>query len=424
MDNVNNSSLVWTTINKKVNDLIPQKINPRKISSKQMEDLKKSLQKFNLVEIPAIDFDGTILAGHQRLQALKLLGRGEEVIEVRFPNRKLTEDEAKEYLIGSNKLGGEFDFELLKLNFDENLLLDVGFTNLEIDEIFFQDKEVKEDNINIEKEIKENKNPRTKLGDIIHLGEHKIICGDSTKEETLKRLFGDKRADMIYSDPVYNLNIQYDKGIGGTKNYGGHVEDNRSYEEYFNFIQNSLVSALGVSKENVHIFYYCDQVYIGTIQEIYRKNGVENKRVCLWIKNSQNPTPLVAFNKCYEPVVYGVKGKPDLNSNETKYNEIMNSEFNTGNEMFDAVDIWLAKRMTGKEMEHSTSKPIKLAEKAIRRCSKSGDIILDSFLGSGSTLLCAEQLGRIVYGCELEPVYCDLIVKRWEKLTGKKAIYE
>lgn len=424
MLNENNTPLSWSTINKKVNDLIPQKINPRKISSKQMEDLKKSLEKFNLVEIPVIDFDGTILAGHQRLQALKLLGRGEKIIEVRYPNRKLTEVESKEYLIGSNRLGGDWDFDLLKLNFDQELLLDVGFTNLEIDEIFFKDKEVKEDDINIDKEIKNNKNPITKLGDIINLGDHRIICGDSTDPEVLKKLFKDKRASMIYSDPIYNISIDYSSGIGGSKNYGGQVNDTRTYDEYYNFLQNSLLAALEVSNEDICVFYYCDQIYIGTVQEIYRKNGIENKRVCLWIKNSQNPTPLVHFNKCYEPAVFGVRGKPYLNTNETKYNEVMNNEFTTGNEMFDNVDIWLTKRMLGKEMEHATSKPIKLAEKAIRRCTKSGDIILDSFLGSGSTLLCAQQLGRIVYGCELEPVYCDLIVKRWEQLTGKKAIYE
>ena len=97
------SKLIWTTVQRKVNDLIPQKINPRKISDKQMSDIKKSLQKYNLVEIPAIDSDGMILAGHQRIRALQLLDRGEEIIDVRVPNRKLTEIESKQYLIASNK---------------------------------------------------------------------------------------------------------------------------------------------------------------------------------------------------------------------------------------------------------------------------------------------------------------------------------
>jgi hypothetical protein len=118
-------NLVWQTTQKKVNDLIPQKINPRSINKKQISDLKRSFEKYNLVEIPAIDLDGTILAGHQRIKILKILNRGEEVIDVRIPNRKLTDEESKGYLIGSNALGGDWDFELLK-GFDLDLLSNFG----------------------------------------------------------------------------------------------------------------------------------------------------------------------------------------------------------------------------------------------------------------------------------------------------------
>lgn len=423
MTNINNAPISWTTITKKVNDLIPQEINPRKITDKQMSLLKKSLQKFNLAEIPAIDFDGKILAGHQRIKALQLLGRGEEIIDVRIPNRKLTEEESKEYLIGSNKLGGDWDFDLLK-SFDIPVLEFAGFDKIELTNFWNKDKQVEEDKMDIEKEIKNNKNPKTKLGDIIHLGKHRIICADSTKQENLQKLFGKDRASMIYSDPVYNIKINYNGGIGGEKNYGGNVNDDRTLNEYTKFLDDSLKAGLSVSEDNVHVFYWCDQVYIGTVQDIFKNNNIHNKRVCLWLKNSQNPVPDVAFNKCYEPCVYGIKGAPFLNNGETKYHEVMNQEFITGNEMYEAVDVWLSKRIAGQKMEHATSKPITLHEKAIKRCTKVGDIILDSFLGSGSTLLCAEQLGRVVYGCELEPVFCDLIVKRWEQMTGQKAVYE
>ena len=106
--------LRWNTVQKRVNDLVPQDKNPRTITGKQMEYLKRSLEKFNLAEIPAVDIDGKILAGHQRVKALKLLGRGDEIIDVRIPNRKLSEEETKQYLIGSNALGGSWDFEGLK----------------------------------------------------------------------------------------------------------------------------------------------------------------------------------------------------------------------------------------------------------------------------------------------------------------------
>lgn len=415
--------LEWVTVTRKVNDLIPQEINPRKITDKQMTDLTKSLKKYNLVEIPAIDIQGKILAGHQRIKALQFLGRGEEAIDVRIPNRELTEDEAKHYLIASNALGGDWDFDALK-SFDLNLLLDSGFEEMELVKFWDENKEVKEDGFDVEKELKKIIDPKTKLGDVIRLGNHKIICGDSTKEGTLSRLLGEEHVSMIYSDPVYNIDINYDGGIGGKKDYGGNVNDSRTFEEYKTFISDSLKSALRVCEENVHVFYWCDQIYIGLIQEVYRSLDIDNKRVCLWLKNNQNPVPKVAFNKVYEPVVYGVKGKPYLAENLTNLNEVLNKEAGTGNELLEFTDVWTAKRLGSKEYQHATSKPPTLHEKAIKRCTKPNDIILDSFLGSGSTLLAGEQLGRRVYGCELEPRFCDLIIKRYEALTGNKAIYE
>ena len=419
--------LAWTTVQKRVDDLIPQGINPRSITDKQLSDLKRSLKKFNLVEIPAVDSDGTILAGHQRIKALQLLDRGNEIIDIRVPNRKLTDQEAKEYLIGSNKLGGDWDYDLLKA-FDFETLSFAGFDAIEIASFWDEKNETKEDTFDVTEELKKIKDPKTKLGDIIHLGKHKILCGDATNPKNLARLFGEERASMIYSDPVYNISIDYDGGIGGKKEYGGNVNDTRTYEEYQKFIQESLVAGLSVSQPDTHVFYYCDQVYIGLIQGIYRSLGIANKRVCLWLKNSQNPVPKVFCNKAYEPAVYGNRGKPYLAESVTNLNEVMNSAFTTGNDLVSQVDdfleIWTAKRLSAKEYQHATSKPITLHEKAIKRCTRPNDIILDSFLGSGSTLLAGEQLGRRVYGCELEPRFCDLIANRYEALTGTKPIIE
>ena len=230
---------------------------------------------------------------------------------------------------------------------------------------------------------------------------------------------------MVYSDPVYNIKIDYSGGIGGKQNYGGNVNDNRTDSEYKEFLRKSMANALSVSKPDLHIFYWSDQIYIGYIQELYGELGIENKRVCLWVKNSQNPVPTVAFNKCYEPCTYGVRGKPFITKNIQNLNEVMNKEITTGNalleETLDHLDLWMVKRLSGKKYEHATSKPPKLHEKAIRRCTRPGDIILDSFSGSASTMIAAEQLKRRVYGVELEPRFCDLAIKRYEALTKKKA---
>jgi len=415
--------LSWKTIQKTVNELVPQEINPRVMSDKQMSDLKRSLSKYGLVEIPAIDFNGEILAGHMRMKAMKLLGRGEEVIDVRFPNRKLTEQEAKQYLIASNKISGDWDTNLLK-SFDLGVLEFAGFDQIELGALWDKDKEVVEEDFNEQKELMKIKKPKTKLGDVIFLGQNKILCGDSTNKENLRRLFGSERASMVYSDPIYNISINYDGGIGGRANYGGNVNDTRSFDEYKEFLKNSIEAGLAVCHKDTHIFYYCDQIYIGVVQDLYRSLGIENKRVCLWLKNNQNPVPGVAFNKAYEPVVYGIRNKPYL-ADINNLNEVLNKELTTGNNLLDEInDIWMAKRLSADKYEHATSKPPQLHEKAIKRCTKPNDIILDSFLGSGSTLIAGETLGRRVYGCELEPVFCDLIVRRWEKLMGQKAIYE
>ncbi len=413
--------LVWHTESRKIDSLLPHKKSPRKISKEQAERLKKSLENYGLVEIAAIDLDGTILAGHQRMKALQLMGQGDTTVDVRVPNRKLTDEEAERYMIGSNSIHGEWDFDLLK-DFEMDLLIDLGFDQKELDDIW--NKELKKD-FDVEKELKKITKATTKSGDIIELGKNRLICGDSTKPETLTRLFGDERASMIMSDPIYNIAVDYNKGIGGKQSYGGTVDDNKSDSEYKTFLKSSMEAGLAVTKPDAHIFYWSDETYIWLIQTLYRELGIQNKRVCLWLKNSQNPVPSVAFNKCYEPCTYGTRGNPPLVKGVTKLNEILNAEMTTGNDLIQQVHdfftIWPEARLSSKEYEHSTMKPPALYEKAIRRCTKAGDIILDSFNGSGSNLLAAQKLGRRVYAVEIEPKFCDLTIKRFEAETGLKA---
>ncbi len=414
--------LQWKTENRKVDTLLPHKKSPRKISKEQMEILKRSLEAFNLVEIPAVDLDGTILAGHQRVKVLQALGRGGETIDVRVPNRKLTVEEAEGYLIGSNAIHADWDLDLLK-DFDVSLLVDLGFDQKVLDDIW--NKKFAKDTFDVEEELKKIKEPTTKPGDIILLGSNKLICGDSTRPETLQKLFGDERASMIMSDPIYNISVDYNGGIGGKQQYGGTVNDNKSDAEYKKFLRKSMEAALAVTHKDAHVFYWSDQVYIWLIQTLYRDLGITNKRVCLWLKNGQNPTPGVAFNKCYEPCTYGVRGKPHIVKGVNKLNEVMNPEMTTGNnllqEALDHIDIWATKRLAGNQYEHSTMKPPEVYEKAIRRCTKMNEIILDSFSGSGSTLIAGEKLKRRVYAVEIEPVFCDLTIRRYEALTGTKA---
>lgn len=395
--------------------------NPRKISDTSLSQLKESIDRFGMVDPiivnSAFNRMNIVIGGHMRLKAAQALGH--ETVPVVYVHIEDIEKE-KELNIRLNKNTGEWDIDKLK-DFSTDFLFGVGFTNEELTDFWTKELETEEEDFDIEKEMEEIKVPITKLGDIIELGGHRLICGDSTDPEVLKKLFGDERATMIYSDPVYNIKIDYDKGIGGKQSYGGSVHDDRTHSEYKEFIRKSLECALEVTAEDSHIFYWCDQAYIGLFQELYRENNISNKRVCLWIKNGQNPTPQIAFNKCYEPCVYGTRGKPFL-ADIQDLNEVMNNETTTGNSLLEEIsDIWGAKRLSGNEYEHATSKPPKLHEKAILRCTKVNDIILDSFSGSASTMIAAEQLKRRVYAVELEPAFCDLAIRRYEKLTGNKA---
>ncbi len=245
--------LEWHTEKRIVKNLLPYEKNPRVITDKQMEDLKKSLQKFGLAEIPAIDLGGKICAGHQRIKALQLLGRENDEIDVRIPNRKLTKSEFKEYLLGSNKLGGDWDFNILANDFDLDTLTASGFDANDLSNIFDDNLEVEDDQFDEIKEIKEAKKTDIKIGDMFQLGRHRLICGSNQDPAVVKKLMGGAKADMINTDPPYNIALSYDKGAGGKSSYGGKTNDSKTDEEYQLFLKNILQNALAVSKENIHV---------------------------------------------------------------------------------------------------------------------------------------------------------------------------
>ena len=420
------TDLIWHTEKRKVKDLISYQKNPRILLETKAEILTESFNKFNLVEIPVIDLNNTIIAGHQRITIMMRLGRGDEEIDVRVPSRALTEEELKEYNLRSNINIGEWDWNLLK-GYDIDDLLNVGFEEKELDKFWDNELSVEDDNFNIEKALKEvEKNPIAHAGDIFQLGNHKVICGDSTDLVLVKKLVENNPIQYINCDPPYNLQLSYDKGVGNKSNYGGQEKDDRTDEEYKNFLKLSIENALAVAQPDTHIFYWCDENYVGLLQQLYKELGIENKRLCIWIKNNQNVTAKIAFNKMTEYSVYGVRGKPYINDALRNLNEIQNKEVGSGNrsadDIFDLLNIWLVDRLPANEYQHPTMKPPTLYEKSMRRCSKPGDYILDLFGGSGTQLITAEQLKRKALLVERDPVFMDLILLRYERLTGVKPI--
>ncbi len=418
--------LEWRTERRKVKDLIRYEKNPRKLSATQLDGLKRSLKKFNVAELPCINTDGTLVAGNQRVLALSLLGRGEEEIEVRVPNRLLTEAEFRDYLLTSNRSGASWDFEKLAADFDLGELLTAGFDSFDLSNIFDDNLEVEDDDVDIEKEIKEAQITDIKSGDMFSFGTHMLICADSTDPETVRKLVGESKIDLVNIDYPYNIGVDYSAGLSGKKNYGGTTNDSKTDAEYEIFLSSILENAISATKDDAHVFTWLDEKYIGTMQNVFKTTSVEFKRLCLWAKNSHNPTPQIAFNRAVELCMYGVKGKPFLSDKIKNLTEFQNKEIASGNRLIDDIldifNIWLVKRLPSSDYLHPTMKPPTLYEKSLRRCSKPGDAVLDLTAGSGSLMIACEALKRRAFLAEIEPVFCQVIINRFKKISHEKII--
>lgn len=408
-----------------INELKPATYNPRKISDKAFADLVESERRYGIVD-PLIvnnlpDRKNIIIGGHQRYRAAKELGL--KTVPVVYV--ELDEARERELNLRLNRNTGEWDLELLK-QFDVDLLLDVGFDDTDLGDIWNDALETDDDEFDEEGAVKEAADTSIQPGDMFQLGKHRLICGDSMNPAVIKWLVGDSQPTMFYSDPPYNIGLDYDKGVGLKAGYGGKTDDNKSEHEYGSFLANILAAALPTLNDNAHVFMYCDQNYIGLVQSLMADHDLKTRRVCLWIKNGFNVVPQVAFNKAYEPCVYATRGDPYLSPTSQNLTEVLNKDIAAGNRTIDDIvdlfDIWLARREAGQDYQHPTQKPVTLHEKPLKRCTKVNDIVLDVFGGSGSTLIACEQMKRTALLCEIEPVFCQVVIDRWEALTGQKAV--
>lgn len=417
----------WKIEKRKVKKLTPADYNPRLLSDKQREDLEASIKEFGQAVPIVINTTGTIIGGHQR--AVIYADLGIEETDVMVPDRKLTPAEEKRLNLRLNKNQGSWDYEKLK-DFELDTLLGVGFGDEELSAMWDDVTDLEDDGFDIKKAIRQIGTPKTKEGDIYELGEHRLMCGDRLSPHHMELLMAGQKADMVYCDPPYNIGLDYSEGLGASYNtaqsYGGKYkkkDDSKTPEKYSAFLKKTIENALAHAKDDVHIFYWCDENYIWLMQSIFREVGFSLRRVCLWIKNNANLTPQFAFNKVYEACVYATRGKPFLNRAYTKFHEILNKEIGTGNQVYaeimEIINLWFIPRDT--DYKHPTQKPLTLHEKPMKRCTKPADIILDLFGGSGSTLIAAEQLKRKCFMMEIDPIFVEVIIARWEEYTGRKA---
>jgi DNA modification methylase len=405
-------------VNVPINSLRPAPYNPRKWDEAAKENLRESIRRFGAVDPLIVNSapnrKNVVIGGHFRLETMKELGFTEvPVVYLSIPSIR----REKELNMRLNRNTGEFDLEKLK-SFDADFLLKIGFDDSDLASVWDDALEAEDDQFDVDAALKRIKKPKSKLGDLYEIAGHRIICGDATDRDVVHRLVGRKKINMLYSDPPYNIALDYGSGISTKGKYGGKTDDRKTDEEYRTFLSDALANGLSACGVDCHVFTYCDQKYIGLLQSLYVELGVDFKRVALWIKNNFNMTPQVAFNKCYEPVIYGTHGRPYLSPRSQNFTEILNREIGCGNrtidDILDILDIWLCKRLPAQDYEHPTAKNPVLHERPLRRCTKPGDNVLDLFGGSGSTLIAAHQMKRRCFLVEWDPVFVDVILQRFE----------
>ena len=379
--------------------LIPYARNSRTHSDEQVAQIAASIKEFGWTNPILVDGDNGIIAGHGRIAAARKLGHTQvPVIEL----AELTDAQKKAYIIADNRLAlnAGWDNEMLKLEFDElaELGFDLELTGFSLDEIEALNPVELNEGLTDEDEAPPlPPEPKTKPGDIYQLGKHRLMCGDSTSIEHLERLCDGQAVDMWLTDPPYN--VAYEGGTGLTIQ-----NDDMEDDQFRQFLRDAYVAADAVMKSGA-VFYIWHADSEGYNFRGAAQDAGWKVRQCLIWKKSSLVMGRQDYHWKHEPCLYGWKeGAGHLWAADRKQTTILEFE------------------KPSKNGEHPTMKPVALFEYQMLNNTKGGDIVLDSFGGSGTTLIAAEKNGRVARLMELDPKYCDVIVKRWEDFTGKKAV--
>ena len=389
-------------MNVKTSELIPYARNSRTHSAEQIKQIQASLREFGFVNPILIDSKFNIIAGHGRVLAAK--AEGLEEVPCVFVDH-LTDAQKKAYIIADNKLAlnAGWDVEMLKVEFEEleslNFDLSVtGFSDLEIGELLEEPKTAEEDEFDADAAFNEIDVPITNRGDVWKLGKHRLMCGDSTSTADVQKLMDGTRVDLLLTDPPYNVDYE-----GGTKDKLKIKNDSMADDTFRQFLADAFTAANEVMKPGAVFYVWHSDSEGYNFRGACRDAGWQVRQCLIWNKNS-----LVMGRQDYqwkhEPCLYGWKdGAAHLWATDRKQTTVIDFARPQKSDL------------------HPTMKPVGLFDYQIQNNTKGEDIVLDPFLGSGTTIVACEQNGRICYGLELDEKYCDVIVMRWETLTGQKA---
>lgn len=387
-----------------VSELIPYARNARTHSDEQVARIAASIKEFGWTNPILIDGESGIIAGHGRVLAARKLGL-EKVPTIELSG--LTEEQKRAYILADNRLALDagWDEEMLKLEFAE--LEKEGF---ELSKTGFSDEEIREMMADLDHEVdgvedletpEPPKNPKTKRGEVWILGTHRLMCGDSTSVEDVQEVMGGGIADLWLTDPPYNVAYQ-----GKTKDALTIQNDEMDDESFRRFLVSAYSAADSVLKEGAAFYIWHADSEGFNFRGACRDVGWKVRECLIWSKDT-----FVLGRQDYqwqhEPCLYGWKDGAAHNwYSDRSQTTIL--EFDRPN----------------RNAEHPTMKPVGLFQYLIGNSTKRGDIVLDSFGGSGTTLIACEQTGRSARILELDPCYCDVIIERWQNLTGQRAVRE
>ena len=384
-----------------VETLIPYAKNARTHSDEQVAQIAGSIKEFGFNNPVLVDKDNSIIAGHGRLMAARKLGM-DKVPVVQLGH--MTEAQRKAYVLADNRIAlnsrwdtGMLSLELQDLKDDIDLSL-LGFDPDELDALLNPIEET--EGLTDEDAVPDVPDePKTKLGDIYILGNHRLMCGDSTSIDAVEKLMDGQLADQLVTDPPYNIAYE-----GGSKKRDQIKNDEMADEEFRQFLKDVYIAADAVMKAGAVFYIWHADTEGYNFRGAARDMGWRIRQTLIWNKDNS------AFGRSdyhwkHEPCLYGWKeGAAHLWATDRKQTTVIQ-----------------CKRPSKSDL-HPTMKPVELMEYQILNNTKGSDIVLDLFGGSGSTLIACEKTGRVNRSMELDPKYCDVIVKRWEDFTGKKAV--
>lgn len=377
-------------VNLKISDLKPYEKNPRK-NDEAVKYVAESIKQFGFKVPVVVDRENIIVAGHTRWKAAKKLGLSEVPCIIADD---LTDEQIKAFRLADNKVAekAEWDFDLLAFELDD--IIDINMTDFG-----FEDMEEAEDAVEDDYEVELPEEPKSKLGDIYQLGRHRLMCGDSTNVTDVEKLMDGTLADMLLTDPPYNVDYE-----GKTKDKLKIENDKMDNDSFRQFLVDAFSNAdMSIKPGAVFYIWHADSEgynFRGACFEV----GWKVRQCLIWNKNT-----MIMGRQDYqwkhEPCLYGWKdGAGHLWAADRKQTTVIDFNKPTKNDL------------------HPTMKPIGLFDYQIKNNTKGGDVVLDLFGGSGTTIMACEQNGRNCYTMEFDPRYVDAIINRWEQFTGEKAV--